>query len=145
MVSTRFPRNHLVAILGKLGSDQDGEVLTAARFAHRIVINAKMSWDDVVAGAAANTHAVGPVIPDQPVQSGAAIIHPPHNGRWVDTALFLIRICGQTNSPLTDGERDWLNKRLVAWSRRAPRYDEAYRLRMLYRLATAPRAASVQP
>jgi hypothetical protein len=47
-VGTSTKRERLVAILGRLGSDQDGEVLTAARMATRLIDEMRLTWDYVI-------------------------------------------------------------------------------------------------
>ncbi len=42
-------RNRLVAILGRLGSDFDGERASAALLASRLLRDRNLTWDDVVA------------------------------------------------------------------------------------------------
>ena len=41
-------RDTLIALLSKLGSEEDGEVLTAARELHDRVRGAEVSWDDLI-------------------------------------------------------------------------------------------------
>lgn len=38
----------LAKICGKFGSAHDGEILSAAKMAHRLVKEAKLTWDDVL-------------------------------------------------------------------------------------------------
>jgi hypothetical protein len=46
-------RRKLVSCLGMLGSDHDGECLAAARAAHRLVSQLRLTWSDIVTPAAA--------------------------------------------------------------------------------------------
>lgn len=48
-------RQRLVIILGMLGSAHDGEVLNAAKQAHRVVSAMKLSWSDVLDNAGCYT------------------------------------------------------------------------------------------
>jgi hypothetical protein len=47
-VGTSTKRERLVAILGRLGSDQDGEVLVAARMATKMIAEMDLTWDYVL-------------------------------------------------------------------------------------------------
>jgi hypothetical protein len=49
-------RTQLVKVLGMTGSAFDGEALSAARKAHRILTAAGLSWSDVIAPAGADHH-----------------------------------------------------------------------------------------
>ncbi len=43
----------LIKLLGLLGSDHDGEIVTAGRMAHRLVQSLGLTWADVIGGGAA--------------------------------------------------------------------------------------------
>jgi hypothetical protein len=51
-MSAVVSRERLAAVLGMLGSDHDGEVLSAARTAERLRQQAGVTWHDIVAPAA---------------------------------------------------------------------------------------------
>lgn len=57
---TRDERKRLVQLLGMLGSDHDGEVVNAARLAHRLLRSKPYTWDEVVSvNGSASTNAGG--------------------------------------------------------------------------------------
>jgi hypothetical protein len=48
-------RSQLIKLLGMLGSDHDGEVLSAAKFAQRLIGSAEMTWEEVLNNAGGST------------------------------------------------------------------------------------------
>lgn len=48
--ATPLDESRLIKLLARLGSSHDGEVLNAARLADRLVRQAGLTWDDVLAG-----------------------------------------------------------------------------------------------
>ena len=71
--------NHLVKLLGMLGSDHDGEVAAAGRKAHEFIRRLGLTW--------------------------AEVIHsPPDSGSWLQMAFD----CRRHERLLSDRERDFL-------------------------------------
>ncbi|NQX95309.1 MAG: hypothetical protein HRT64_10415 [Erythrobacter sp.] len=109
------PREHrkLVAILGRLGSDQDGEKVAAANAAQALLRRSGMSWGEVLAPARleAPANSQGEYWPGsfhkrsgpEPINLAAA-----HK----DLARALL----QTGAPWTENQRDFLRK--MAWLER---------------------------
>ena len=60
-------RERLAKLLGMLGSEHDGEVVTAARRADALVRTAGLTWHDVVAANGAQPHT-----PDEPLKAAGA-------------------------------------------------------------------------
>lgn len=118
-------RDRLGKVLGMLGSAHDGEVLAAARQAHRIVSEAGATWEAVFAGAVPMVHAAETVT----LQSGEIIL-PPHGRRWIDTAMA-IRLRSEDGAQ--SARLSWIGAMCVRLTQRPPTPTEALALVHLYR------------
>lgn len=133
MSSHGFSTTRLAAILGMMGSDHDGEVLVAARKAHRMIADAGLDWGRVIAtpiGAYAGK-------PDDPISFNNRMLHPPHEGRWISSALFVLRQ-GEITRRVTDADRMWVLRRMALWRARTIYPHEAARLITLYEAIMSP-------
>lgn len=123
----------LASVLGRLGSDHDGEVLSAARQAEKMVRAAGASWADVLT----KPSALAPQA-DAPIPYRGRAVHPPHEGNWVATTLFLHRQAADPRSAMGANDRRWLLERAATWRRRKPYPHEAVRLAVIYREIVYP-------
>jgi hypothetical protein len=57
---TPAERKRLVGILGRLGSDHDGERAAAGLLASRMLRSAGLSWEDVIPGETSRRHDIAP-------------------------------------------------------------------------------------
>jgi hypothetical protein len=98
-------RERLVKLLGMLGSEHDGEVVTAARRADALVRRAGLTWHDVVAANDAQ-------LQHDPVGFGVAneirfcLLHRHRLTAWEQTFLASLRHQG---APLSPRQRNRLN------------------------------------
>lgn len=83
----------LAKVLGRLGSDQPGEVLAAAKQATSMLARAGASWRDVLAPSAPKAPIANPVT----LRDGRTLL-PPLSGCWRASAIFLAqRRAGQND------------------------------------------------
>jgi hypothetical protein len=82
----------LAKILGMLGSDYDGEIAAAGRWANAMVKRAGLTWDEVISSSAP--------IPQQPHR-------PPRRWRKPGTPSDTAALCMQWSEVLTDWEADF--------------------------------------
>ena len=127
-MSQPFSHQRLISILGMLGSAHDGERAAAAQAATKMVRDAGLTWDRIIQapiGAYAGA-------PDGPIPFNGRMLEPPHDGRWLATALFLFRQAVARNHRITEGDAEWLTRRVPVWRQKALRPDEAARLVAIY-------------
>lgn len=127
-MSQVFSHQRLIAILGMLGSDHDGERAAAALQATKMVRDAGLSWDRIIQ-APIGTYAGAP---DGPIPFNGRLLEPPHEGRWLATALHLFRQAIARNHRITEADAEWLTRRVPVWRQRSLRPDEAARLVAIY-------------
>ena len=128
MSHTTFSHQRLIAILGMLGSEHDGERAAAAMQAFKMVRDAGLTWDRIIQapiGAYAGA-------PDFPILWNGRLLEPPHEGRWLATALFLFRQAVAGTHRITQADAEWLTRRVPIWRQKPLRPDEAARLVAIY-------------
>lgn len=129
----------LAKVLGLLGSSADGEVLAAARQATEILRRANASWGDVLRLPAAHPAAVFAPTGDTPIRFGKVEIVPPVGGRWIESALRLLR--DDYAVLLEESERAWLRQLIARIGRRSIHPHEAYALTEKWRRVVPPAPA----
>ena len=60
-MSATLERKQVIELLDKLGSDQDEDVLSAARTLHKQIAGSGMSWDDLLVGDGPGVEGQAPV------------------------------------------------------------------------------------
>ena len=60
-MSVTLERKQVIELLDKLGSDQDEDVLSAARTLHKQIAGSGMSWDDLLVGDGPGVEGQAPV------------------------------------------------------------------------------------
>lgn len=129
MSHTTFSHQRLIAILGMLGSEHEGERAAAALKATEMVRAAGLDWARIIQapiGAYAGA-------PDGPIAFNGRQLHPPHDGRWLATALFLFReAVAPRNQRITEADAGWITRKVPTWRERPMRPDEAARLIAIY-------------
>jgi hypothetical protein len=95
----------LAKILGRLGSDFDGERAAAAAIAWRFIRERKLSWDEVLA----------PNMSDGGQHRSYPETSRPSRGDWYPFAKHCLEV-GEDGYLITDWERGFL-KSILRWSR----------------------------
>lgn len=114
-LAPHFNAERLANVLERMSSPHDGEALTAARTAARLVLDAGLAWRDIIGGPAARPAAAKLQAILDPVGQGPTL-SPPIGALWVDTLRqlcavragrnprenrFLDQVCVQQTSPVT--------------------------------------------
>lgn len=129
----------LAKVLGLLGSTVDGEVLAAARQATEILRRADATWADVLRLPATRPGAMFVQAGDAPIRFGRVELVPPVAGRWLDSALRLLR--DDYAVLLEESERTWLRQLIARIGRRSIHPHEAYALWQKWRRVVPPAPA----
>lgn len=133
MPTAKFSTARLAAILGMMGSEHDGEALVAARQATKMIQDAGLDWYRVIS-APSGAYAAQP---DEPIHFNGRALHPPHEGRWIATALFVLRQ-GEISQRVSQENRTWVLRRMALWRNRTMYPHEAARLITLYEAIMSP-------
>jgi len=104
----QLSRATLAKILGRMGSDQDGEALSAARMATKLVREAGLTWDHLLAGPVTTSTTTAFHGSDAPVAFGEMVMSPPYGHRWLDTVRHLLDERASQPFILAEQDRLWL-------------------------------------
>ena len=141
MSNSTITASRLIAVLGRIGSDQDGEALSAAKMAHRMVQQAGLTWADVIRlpeRASPSQTTFSHAGDREPMAFDGHRHHPPHEGSWIATVHFLFREAVRTPSRIPPDDAGWVVRRVALWRTRALHPYEAARLARIYADLTGP-------
>ena len=99
-------RDKLIKCLRMFSSDYDGEVASAARRAHELIVSQQLDWDDLIieVGTQQRVHS--------------------HHNKWAGGPIIDLRRCRELRSHLTEWEADFItsvSSSIVEWGRLTPK------------------------